>query len=271
MCYARVPKERLAIDAEQCLLFLDRFASSCEGDFEIYWCGTGEVFIHGDFPEMINVLNERHGPRARHVIMTNGMIDRLGEIRGLEAVKLRVSLDWPRELHEWNRGSGTYDRALSFCRRALSLNCAALDVKTLATKDNVHRLQDLEDELKQMVGDRATLSLTIPFTSSDLTRIASPYMADAVDESRLMRSDEVERLLRGRYGPEFDQRVPEAHCRITEISLKPWGVYTCCEGMFRIGGIDSGMDDLRQALARETPKCYQCLLRPGQFEAEERP
>lgn len=79
MCYSRVSRERPPISKEDCIAFADRFAQFCDGNFELYWSGTGEVFLHRDFPEIINVLSRRHTGRIRHTIMTNGTLDRLDE------------------------------------------------------------------------------------------------------------------------------------------------------------------------------------------------
>jgi len=266
MCYSRVTGDRIAIDKEEVIAFVDRFARHCRGDFNLYWCGTGEVFLHDDFPEMINVLSDRYRGRAAHTIMTNGTVDRLDEFRSLRDVRLRVSIDGPGEHHEWNRGPGTYERSMGFYSKALSLGCRRVEVRALVTRDNLEKLAEFEVELERAGGGRAKLSVTIPFTNDDLARMGSRFMARRIDDSKLMPREKTERRLVEFYGDRFKQSISEDYCHATEFSLTPWGVFTCCESMYKIGEIDTDMAELSAALSRETEKCYQCTYRPGQFE-----
>ena len=268
MCYARVPGERVAISKEGVVGFVDRFANHCGGSFSLYWCGTGEVFLHEDFPEMINVLSARYHGRAAHTIMTNGTVDRLDEFEGLRDVTLRVSIDGPKEHHEWNRGPGTYERSMEFYSKALSLGCPNVEVRALVTRDNIERLAEFEAELERVGGSRARLSVTVAFTNDDLARMGSQFMARKIDDSKLMPREEAERRLMELYGEKFRESIREDYCHATELSLTPWGVFTCCESMYKIGEIDTEMAELFAALDRETQKCYRCAYRPGQFERE---
>ena len=268
MCYSRVPGERVAISKEDVVSFVDRFARHCEDDFSLYWCGTGEVFLHEDFPEMINVLGARYRGRAAHTIMTNGTVDRLDEFESLRDVTIRVSIDGPKEHHEWNRGPGTCEKSMGFYSKALSLGCRSVEVRALGTRGNIEKLAEFEAELERVGGSRAKLLVTVAFTNDDLGRMGSQFMARRIDDSKLMPREETERLLVELYGDKFRQSIKEDYCHATELSLTPWGVFTCCESMYKIGEIDTEMAELFAALGRETPKCYQCTYRPGQFERE---
>jgi len=268
MCYSRVSRERPPISKEDCIAFADRFAQFCDGNFELYWSGTGEVFLHRDFPEIINVLSRRHTGRIRHTIMTNGTLDRLDEFDSLADVTIRVSIDGLRDDHEWNRGPGTYERTMAFIRKATALGCKAVEARALVTRGNIATLAALEAELEGAGDGQVELSTTTPITNRDLDRIGSKFMADELDDSKLMPRDETECSLLERYGERFRKSIRMDHCHTTEISLNPSGVFTCCEGMYRIGEIDTDMAALSEALVRATPKCYACPYRPGQFDKD---
>jgi len=268
MCYSKVSRERPPISKEDCTSFVGRFAQFCDGNFELYWSGTGELFLHRDFPEIINVLSRQHTGRIRHTIMTNGTIDRLDEFDSLADVTIRVSIDGLKEDHERNRGPGTYDRTMDFIRRAISLGCGMVEARVLVTRDNIGTLAGLEAQLKGAGDGRTELSATIAFTNQDLARIGSRFMVDEIDDSELMPRDEAERELLERYGDKFRKSIREDYCHATEISLTPWGVSTCCEGMYPIGEMHTDMAELFEALTRATPKCYTCPYRPGQFDRD---
>src|SRR5262245_26626659 len=120
MCYTNVINgpDRRTLAYEQVIDFVGRYLDAVGPVLNAYWCGTGEAFLHKDFPRMVNRLLE-HGSDIEQTIQTNGTINRLDEFTSLERLSFNVSVDGPKELHEWHRGANTFDRTLSFCKDAL--------------------------------------------------------------------------------------------------------------------------------------------------------
>ena len=58
MCYTNVinGENRRIIDQPTVLDFTRRFVDATPKQVWLYWCGTGEVFLHREFPEMVNTL-----------------------------------------------------------------------------------------------------------------------------------------------------------------------------------------------------------------------
>ncbi|MFA6250660.1 MAG: radical SAM protein [Candidatus Shapirobacteria bacterium] len=97
----------------------------------IIFCG-GEVFLRSSFPSLINRLNNQN---IFITIITNGTIDKLTKIKQPSACQLLVSLDGPQEIHDQNRGSGNFDKTISFIRHALQLGFPT-EIMFLVTPDS---------------------------------------------------------------------------------------------------------------------------------------
>lgn len=189
LCYTkkRKGKYRKIIPKEQILDFIDRFADFRFADWSLrrnlerkikpFWCGTGEIFMHEDFPEVVNELNKKYGQRIRHEIMTNGTIDRLDEFDSLDNIRFYVSIHGPREHNDWIRGEGTYDKSIDFCRKAYELGCEKLEVRTLVTKKNILLLNDFQRDLKQRVGRKVRITLVPPHSAEEIKKADSKLIA----------------------------------------------------------------------------------------------
>ena len=59
MCYANIINgpDRRTLDLETVVGFVRRYMALTPEKAWILWCGTGEVFLHRDFPAMINQLH----------------------------------------------------------------------------------------------------------------------------------------------------------------------------------------------------------------------
>src|SRR5258708_15351361 len=116
MCYANVinGEGRMIREAGQVLDFVRRVLATADGQVGVYWCGTGEVFLHRDFPHMVNqLLAEYPEEQLSHNIQTNGMVRRLKEFSAIERLAFNVSIDGSRQFHEWHRGPKTYDPTIA--------------------------------------------------------------------------------------------------------------------------------------------------------------
>jgi MoaA/NifB/PqqE/SkfB family radical SAM enzyme len=113
---------------------------------EMKEAGTRRISLTGGEP----LLREDIGRIIRHAksrsmcvtMNSNGWLvkKRLGDILGLDG--LAISIDGPREVHDKQRGKGSYDKAMD---AAISGRDAGLDVSFLAvvTRHSVGRLEEL--------------------------------------------------------------------------------------------------------------------------------
>ncbi|MCX6818271.1 MAG: radical SAM protein [Candidatus Aenigmarchaeota archaeon] len=274
MCYSNVinGKGRKEISKDALVDFVGRFGRERRLGFGVFWCGTGEIFLHAKFPEVINSLSAWFmkgvvGRGVKHFIVTNGTIDRLDEFERLNNVTFHVSIDGPKDHHEWNRGKGTYEKAVGFCRRAYELGCEGVKVRTIVTKGNANRLADFEDELKRDVDRRIRLNLTFPYSNREMKgamTLSKTISRRTIDDSLMLPSEEMKRIVAAKYGKRFrDEKklVPFGPGDIkTYISLNPYGVFSCCEGIVKIGDPRTSMKELLTRMETAKDKCLACPL-----------
>jgi sulfatase maturation enzyme AslB (radical SAM superfamily) len=267
MCYTNVINGagRRVIAKDTILDFIHRFRAVAPPPVSIYWCGTGEVFLHPHFPEVVNSLLEQ-GDDIEQTIQTNGTTPRrLYEFTSLERLGFRVSIDGYRPFHEWHRGPKTYDRTLDFCRKAVDLGCRSMEIRCLLTRDNIQYLDELHADLLERIGPNVRLSPGTLFTNRHLleSKNVSPLISrNDIDDSLAINEDDARQILRDKYQDRY--RLDENDAVDNYISLNPYGVYTCCNGMVSIGDPETDMDTLMERLVDSEPDCYSCSLFPCQ-------
>ena len=267
LCYANVINGpgQLVIEADRVLDFVRRFVASTSRQVTIYWCGTGEVFLHRDFPRMVNrLLAEYEEDRLAQAIQTNGMVPRLCEFSSLRRLKFRVSIDGPRQFHERNRGNGTYDRTIGFCRQAVELGCPSLCVRMLLMRDSIAYLDEFHAELRERIGPQVELEINVPYSNADLrwmrTKAMSILEHDVDDAAMITRGEALQVLderYHNRYGMLAKSEIVENY-----ICLTTYGVFSCCEGIVRLGEPETNILALREGLAASEPQCRSCALFP---------
>ncbi len=265
MCYTNVinGKDRRVVDPVRVLDFVRRFAAATEPPISIYWCGTGEVFMHPQFPEMVNTVLSELGSAASQTIQTNGTLgDRLRELSSLSAIDFRVSIDGRRPAHEWLRGDNTYERAIRFCREAVDRGCRSLTVRTLLTRQNVEDLDAFHEELVERLGARVQLLLGIGLSKRSMRRLRQRSLAvvqNELDHSYLLSESEARQIVRERYQ---DRYVIDEHTDPSVmdnyLSLTTYGVHSCCHGAVKLGEAESDIAALRQSMADSDAACRAC-------------
>lgn len=268
MCYSNVINGagRKVLPGAVIADFAHRFIEATAPPVQVYWCGTGEVFLHPEFPQIANRLLE-YGDAVEQTIQTNGTTPRrLDEFTSVRRLGFRVSIDGHREFHDWHRGAGSYERSIAFCRKAVDLGCRSLHVRCLLTRGNIDRLDEFADDLKNRIGPDVTLSLFTIFTNQFLraARPGSPVINPKdIDDSPAISTAEARPILAERYGDRFEL-VDEDEAVDNYISLNPYGVYTCCNGVVKLGEPDADMPGLVQRMLDSEPDCLACALFPCQ-------
>lgn len=266
MCYTNVingPNSRV-LEEHRILDLVRRFAEETDGPFSIYWCGTGEVFLHKRFPQMVNAIIERYGDGVTQTIQTNGTVDRLAELPHLAPLSFNVSIDGMREAHEWHRGRKTYDRTLRFCRNILDGGCRSLAIRMLLTRDNIYSLDEFHAELVQTLGPRFELRPMIPFPNRELRPMRQGSLALArteIEDQRMLPREEVWAIMTERYAGRFtlDEDSPAVN---NYLSLTPYGVFSCCNGIIKLGEPETDVAVLRERMAASESACRSCTLFP---------
>ena len=268
MCYTNVingPARRV-VRAEDILSFVRRFRAATTAKVTLYWCGTGEIFMHPDFPAMVNALDAEPFGSLEQIIQTNGTIRRLRELDSLARLDFRVSIDGLREVHEWHRGPNTYDRTLDFCREAVELGCRSLTVRTLLTRRNIDSIDAFHDELVRRIGPGVGLLLGVPYTNKPLRAlrtIAPSIVQHDIEDDAALEEAECRRILHDRYQDRYElDEAPEAVDNY--LALNTYGVHSCCHGIIKVGTPDMDIETLRARIVESEPQCRSCSLFPCQ-------
>lgn len=268
MCYTNVinGSNRKVIPRDVVLDFTERFVEATEPPVSIYWCGTGEVFLHPHFPEIVNRLME-YGDGVEQTIQTNGTTPRrLDEFTSLAPLRFRVSIDGYREFHEWHRGKGNYDRSIQFCRKAVEMGCRSLEVRCLLTRGNIDHLDEFFADIKARIGQDTSISLFTIFNNRNISeaRELSPLInPKEIDDSHGLSDDEARLMLQEKYGDRY-RILGEDDAVENYVSLNPYGVYTCCNGIVKIGEPDTDVRTIVDRMIESESDCKSCALFPCQ-------
>lgn len=266
MCYSNIlnGESRRVTPADQVLDLVNRFVAATEPPASVYWCGTGEVFLHPDFTRMVNLLAAEWGDALEQTIQTNGTVKHLHEIRDFSRLDFQVSIDGLKPFHEWHRGANTYDRILGFCREALDRGCRALTVRTLLTRDNITSLDEFRQELSDRLGPDVGLTLIAPFNNQRLraVRAVAPSVAQTdIDDERVLSEEESRAILRDRYQGRY-QLEEDAPTVNNYLALNTYGVFSCCTGVIKLGDAGTDVATLRARMAASEEECRSCGLFP---------
>jgi MoaA/NifB/PqqE/SkfB family radical SAM enzyme len=267
MCYTNVINgaNRRVVEADVVLDFVRRFVAATPPPVDVYWCGTGELFMHRDFPRMVNrILADYPEAIPTQTIQTNGTLNRLKEFDSLERLNFNVSIDGSRPFHEWHRGENTYDKTLDFCRDAVDRGARELAVRMLLTRDNIHYLDEFAAELRERIGPKVDLRLSAPYTNPALRAVRGTALAinqQDIEDATALDPDEAERIFAEKYQNRYylDQSAEAVN---NYLSLTTYGIYTCCHGILNIGDHGADIETLRERMKASEEDCRSCAMFP---------
>jgi MoaA/NifB/PqqE/SkfB family radical SAM enzyme len=265
MCYTNVRNGSAAshIPRASIASFVDRFFKSRDR-LEIDWCGTGEVFMYPGFASLLNELNEKYGTdKLSHLIQTNGTTPRMLErIRTLGNVDMVVSIDGPKQHHDWNRGEGNYDISVRFARMAAERGARSVGVRCLVTRDNIRLLPEVEAELRRSISPGIKFHIIKALSNADLQDLGdSDYVTKNIkDDSRILPAAELDALLESLYDGRYTEMYANPYL---ELSLLADGAYNCCDGVVKIGELGEDADAL---MSRLNGSLHLCEEQCGSFE-----
>lgn len=267
MCYTNVVNgpERTLVDPETIHDFVQRFLAVTPEQVWVYWCGTGEVFLQREFPAMVNrLLGEFPEERLTQTIQTNGTVRRLKEFDSLERLDFNVSIDGPRQFHEWHRGKNTYDRTLDFCREATAMGARSILVRMLLTRDSIHFLDEFQAELIERIGPDVKLAIGAPYTNRILRGVRSRARAinpHEIDDAFAITQSEARAILAAKYQNRYElDDDPDAVDNY--LSLTTYGVFSCCHGIIKLGEPRADINTLLEGLVASERACRACSMFP---------
>ncbi len=264
MCYVNTinGKNEKELEEERILSFVEKLAQFNDNEaIKIDWCGTGEVSLYSPLTRVINALNERYRGRIEHLIITNGIIDRLSEIHDLSNVSFNVSIDGLETHHDWNRGKGMYRKSLEFCKSANKHGCKSIQVNSLLMKRNLDTILQFNDEMKKELGQNLTVMFLIPLTNNLIRSMLNASTTPKIDNSNILTYQqlkdffddappEVKNLMR------YDKAVIDLY-----LSLTPRGLfYCCCEDEIMLGDLNDDISTLMRKLENSIDQCKRCPL-----------
>jgi len=266
MCYTNVINgpDRRTLSYELVTDFVERYMDAVGPVVKVYWCGTGEAFLHKDFPRMVNRLLE-HGANIEQTIQTNGTINRLDEFQSVKGMTFNVSIDGPKEAHERHRGPNTFERTIRFCRDALDRGCRTIHIRCLLRRDNIERLDEFQELLTDALGPRFDIELNPPFDNAVLRPVrdqAEVISRHDIDDSPTISRAEALRICAERYHGKF--QICDEESVDNYVSLLTYGVFTCCNGIVKIGEAGDPVPMLLERMLASQPDCAACALFPCQ-------
>ncbi len=222
--------------------FIDRY--NFEHGIEwIIWEGRGELFVDYMFPFCLNRICERH-PNIIHTVITNGTIDALDELKYPEKVYLSISLDGLRDVHEDNRGIGTFNKTVAFIKHALTMGFADVTIRSIATKRFLSQLPQFSDFVKELSSDIHVY----------VQEVIPPFDKSMDIEYLYTSRDSIEVTCTG-----FTNIILEKkHHLHKQISLHPEGIFNCNKPTCKIADYHHCIPDVLSAYNLSRLDCKNC-------------
>jgi len=262
MCYTR--KTPLVLSEDTILQFIKKYKKSTPLE-TVTFCG-GEVFSLPWFPRLVNTLTKRD---VFVQIITNGTIDRLGELKSPNAINMIVSIDGLEKYHDANRGKGMFQKSVAFLKKAKSLGFHT-EIFSIVTKQNYVHMTEFESFIQDKLSsqDSSFPKSKMPkFRECSITyhpRKPLAYLANHPISNIKGRTkgfdflgkQEMKRLL------ETKKTFPPKKLGCYQVSLISSGVvYGCCEGIVPIGTIYDNpqtlIDNLKKRVAGPCLGCSE--------------
>ena len=225
ICYTGKTGARLSED--RILWFVDRYMENRKLE-SVTFCG-GEVFLLPYITDVVNALTKK-GLFVQ--MITNGTIDRLGEIRSPDSVNLIVSVDGLPEYHDRNRGKGMFEKAMRFLGKAGSLGFHT-EIFSVVTRQNFGKTDAFEAYLPDTFGKPMTVTYHPRKPREYLRNHPVSNIVGDVKGFDFLTPDELRRLVT------LKKTFPPRELGCYQIAVQSDGlVYACCEGITPIGTMD---------------------------------
>jgi len=231
------------INQNMLLSFIDRY--SIEKGIEwIIWEGRGELFADDTFCDILNLICAKY-PDIIHTVITNGTIDKLEQILYPENIYLSVSLDGLKEVHDYNRGIGIFERTIAFIQHALSMGFANITIRSIATKQFLSQLIQFSDFIYDLSPDMKIYVQEMLFPFNSLININNHYVS----------RDEIEIICKNITNVMIEKGQKHLH---KQISLHPEGIFNCNKPTSMIGNYNNEISDILNNYVSSMLDCKNC-------------
>jgi len=264
MCYTR--KTTPILSDGQILQFIEKYQKAMPVE-TVTLCG-GEVFLLPYISHLVNTITDK-GIFVQ--IITNGTIDRLGELKNPNVINMIVSIDGLQKYHDANRGKGMFQKSVAFLKKAKSLGFHT-EIFSIVTKQNYAHMSEFESFIREELNSQNSsfLELKKPLRQPadrewEITyhpRKPRAYLnnhpiSNVFGQTKgfdFLGKKEIKKLL------ETKKTFPPKNLGCYQISLMSSGVvYGCCEGIVPIGTIRDNPQTLIENLKKRIAgPCLGC-------------
>lgn len=252
MCY--VQKKNQAIPEEELRSFISKFAKYNHDNFSLYWSGGGGVFLYKPFINIVNDLDAVYD--CIHKIQTNGTVDLLDRFEMLRNKTFCVSIDFPKYQHDWFRGKGNFERSVNFCRKVAKKG-GDLIIRCLVTKNNTGSFHSMERQICKLLGTRRfRLEPTFPYKNKEISKYSqrsSFFSKKDIDDAWFV--DNPADLFYDRNSNNYSEFSEDV---LSLFLLSDRNIYPCCEGLIKIGDINTLLNQVYDELYQSKTICKTC-------------
>ncbi|MFZ5376050.1 MAG: radical SAM protein [Patescibacteria group bacterium] len=231
ICYTK--KTGDVLTEEKIINFIDRY-KQVEKLETITFCG-GEVFL---LPYFIRLVNKLTDDGIFVQIITNGTVNRLNLITNPNLVNLIVSIDGLEQIHDANRGVGSYQKSLAFLLDALKQNFH-IEIFSIVHQDNYQQIDLFESQLKKQFSFLPEITYHPRKPLAYLTGHPTSNIFGETNQFNFLNDQQMIEIM------ENKKTFPPPNLGCYQIALTSNGsVFGCCEGTIPIGTIDEPVADL---------------------------
>ena len=123
-------------------------------------------------------------------------------------------------------------------------------------------LEEFEKDLFNRIGKKIDLQIIPPYSSKDINKINTLSIKKSISEEadkKVIPMDKIEEMLKSRYGEKYGNLEHKSDI-VLSTCVMCHGVFSCCEGIFKIGNFNSGIEELEKNLTTSDIKCRSCSL-----------
>ncbi|MBD3250803.1 MAG: radical SAM protein [Candidatus Pacebacteria bacterium] len=235
ICYTA--KSGPELNPDTIIRFLGKYQQHLQDNYQleletVTFCG-GEIFLSDSALELINWVTNQ-GVVAQ--IITNGTVDKLEKLINPGLINLIVSLDGLAEYHDLNRGEASWNRSVQFIKKALNLGFQA-EVFSVVTRQNLGQLDQFEERLTQLIGQRLAVSYH--------PRKPVAFLESHPVDNRTGLIKGFDFLTKLEWHQLWDQKqvFPPRNLDCSLLSIFADGkIYSCCEGTEPIGQLEDELE-----------------------------
>jgi len=231
ICYTK--KTKFVLSNQEILDFIARYQTIQQLE-SVTFCG-GEVFLLKDFPDLVNQLTKQN---IFVQIISNGTIDRLGQIADPNMVNLIISLDGVQNYHDQNRGRGNFQKSINLLQKAMKLGFN-VEIFSIVTQENLNQIPQFEKKLATLLPQTVAITYHPRKPRAYLQKHPTANILGEVAGFNFLNQRQIANLMQTK------QTFPPKNLGCYQIALMSNGqIFACCEGIKSIGNLQTDIEEL---------------------------